>query len=212
MGGKPIVSAMREIARKLPPDQQALAGRFVFHGFAEPFLLRLQISLYAGVVLALPFIVLEVWGFVAPGLTSNERKPMQFIAPFSVLLFGMGAGLAFFIMPAAVHWFLGYLPDFPDAILLQDPQDYILFVVKMMLVFGIVFQLPIIMMGLGKLGILRSAFLVKYWRYAVVAITVVAMVVTPSNDPFSMIVMAVPLVILFFISIFLVRLVEPREA
>ena len=138
---------------------------------------------------------------------------MKFIAPFSVLLF-MGWGLASRSSSCrqAVHWFLELSPGFPRTRSCSKiPQDYILFVVKMMLVFGIVFQLPIIMMGLGKLGILRSAFLVKYWRYAVVIITVLAMVVTPSNDPFSMIVMAVPLVILFFLSIFLVKLVEPRE-
>ena len=206
----PIKDALSEIAAKMPADQRNLPGSIVFHSFFEPFFLRVQLSLVAGIVVAMPFITFEIWGFVLPALTAKERHSVRLVAPFSVLLFVFGAALAYFIMPAAVHWFLLYLADYPGAVLLQDPQDYILFLVKMILAFGLVFQLPIMMMGLGRFGIIRSAMLTKYWRYIVVGITAAAMIITPSNDPFSMIVMAIPLVILFFISIWLVKLVEPR--
>ena len=208
---EPITSALHQIAARMPPDQRTFAGGLIFRNFFEPFFLRLQLSLIAGLVVAAPFIVLEGWGFVLPALTAAERRSVRLVAPFSVLLFVLGAGLAYAIMPSAVHWFLLYLADFPSGVLLQDQQDYILFLVKMVLAFGLVFQLPVVMMGLGKVGIIRSKMLVKYWRYIVVGISVAAMVITPSNDPFSMIVMAVPLVLLFFGSIFLVRLVEPKE-
>jgi sec-independent protein translocase protein TatC len=206
----PILTALQEIASKVPPDQRTLAGAFVFHNFFEMFFLRLQLSLIAGIIVAAPFITIEVWGFVTPALTAKERRSVRFVAPFSAFLFLLGAALAFFIMPAAIHWFLLYLADFPGAVLLQDPQDYILFLFKMILAFGLVFQLPVIMMGLGRFGIIRSRMLTKYWRYIVVGISVAAMIITPSNDPFSMIVMTVPLIVLFFLSIWLVKLVEPK--
>jgi sec-independent protein translocase protein TatC len=207
---RPITDALNQVKAHASTDQRPYAGSFVFHSFFEPFFLRLQLSLIGGIIVAAPFILLEIYGFVLPALTPVERRSVSLIAPFSVALFLAGGSLAFFIMPTAVHWFLLYLTDFPNAILLQDPQAYILFLVKMILAFGLVFQLPVLMMGLGRLGIIRSAMLVKYWRYIVVGITVAAMIITPSNDPFSMIVMAVPLVILFFASIGLVRMVEPK--
>jgi sec-independent protein translocase protein TatC len=208
---EPITDALREIAARRPPDQQAFAGAYVFRSFYEPFFLRLQLSLVAGIVVAAPCITLEVWGFVVPALTSKERRSVRYVAPFSVGLFVMGATLAFFIMPMAIHWFLLYLWDFPGAVLLQDPQDYILFLVKMILAFGLVFQLPVMMMGLGRFGIIRSRMLTKYWRHSVVAISVAAMIITPSNDPFSMLMMTIPLVVLFFVSIWLVKIVEPKS-
>lgn len=207
---RPIREALSEIARRVPHDQQTLLGGLVFHSFAGPFFLRLQLSLVTGLVIAAPLVVLEIWGFVLPALTRDEKRFVRWVAPGTVLLFILGAGLAYFCMPWAVHWFLSYLADFQGAVLLQDPQDYILFVVKMMLAFGIVFQLPLLMMGLGRLGILTSATLKKYWRHGVVAITTLAMIITPSNDPLSMLTMAIPLAILFLASIWLVKLVEPK--
>jgi sec-independent protein translocase protein TatC len=208
----PVVDALKAVAKNSHGQASPFPpGTFVFHQFFGPFMLRLQLSLYGGLILGAPLIVTEIWGFVSPGLTPAERRPVRMIAPFSVFLFLLGASLAFWIMPSAVTWFLGYLSDFPGAVLLQDPEDYVLFLAKMVLIFGLMFQLPIVMIALGKVGIIRSAMLIKYWQYIVVGITTVAMIVTPSNDPFSMIVMAVPLVILFLISIFLVKLVEPKD-
>jgi sec-independent protein translocase protein TatC len=207
----PVVTALQQEAHRHPGQYQIIPpGTFVFHQFFGPFLLRVQLSLYGGLILGSPFVVGELWGFVAPGLTVAERRPVRMIAPFSILLFVLGASLAFWIMPAAVAWFLSYLSDFPGAILLQDPSDYVVFLFKMILIFGLMFQLPIVMIGLGKLGIIRSAMLAKYWQYIVVGLAILAMVVVPSNDPLSMIVMAVPLEILFLISIWLVKLVEPK--
>ncbi len=209
---QPVILGIKEAALKSHGQVSVIPpGSFVFHSFIGPFFLRLQLSLYGGLVVGAPFVVMELWGFVAPGLTPLERRPVRMIAPFSVLLFIVGGSLALWVMRAAVQWFLSYLSDFPGAILLQDPQDYILFVVKMVLVFGLMFQLPIVMIGLGKVGIIRSSMLIKYWQYIVVGITTLAMVVVPSNDPISMIVMAIPMVLLFLISIWLVKLVEPKS-
>lgn len=208
----PIITALHEIARRLPPSERAFTGGLVFHNFYEPFFLHLKISFVCGIIVAVPLITMEIWGFVVPALTPSERRPFRLIAPFSVALFMSGVALALFLMPLAVNWFLTFLYEYPSAVLLQDPEDYIMFVVKMMLAFGLVFQLPIVLMGLGKFGIVRSNMMTKYWRYCVIGITAAAMIISPSNDPISMILMAIPLVVLFFLSIWLVKMVEPRAA
>jgi len=113
-------------------------------------------------------------------------------------------------MPMAIRWFLSYLADIPGAVLFQNPLTYIVFTVKMMLAFGLVFQLPVVLMFLGKVGIITSALMVKYWRQITVGLFTVAMVVAPSNDPGTMLALAIPLTLLFLGSIWLVRLVEPK--
>ena len=181
-----------------------------FNSFTEPFFLKLQIATVGGLVLALPLIVLELWGFIAPALTPGEKRGVHFVAPLSVVLFVMGVACAYLILPMAMRWFLSYLNDFPDPILLQNPLTYIVFVVKMMLVFGVLFELPVILMFLGKIGIINSALMVKYWRQIAVGLFTLAMVVAPSNDPGTMLALAIPLTLLFFGSIGLVKLVEPK--
>jgi sec-independent protein translocase protein TatC len=207
----PLEDGLKQIAKHAANNPAYPPGTLVFHDFTGPFMLRLHLSGIAGLIFAAPFIIFEVWGFVAPALTPTERKPFQLIAPFAVFLFFCGVALAFAIMPMAVRWFLSFLPDYPNAVLLQDPQNYIIFFAQVMLAFGLVFQLPILLLGLGKFGIVRSKMLMLYWRYIVVAITVLAMLVSPSADPLSMILLAVPLLLLFAVSIVLVKMVEPKE-
>lgn len=191
----------------------ALAGQgqlppFAFHSFTDGFFLTLQIATVGGLILALPFVILELWGFIAPALTSHEKKGVYFVAPMSVILFLMGLSCAYLILPMAVKWFLSYIP--PGAVLLQNPLTYIVFVVKLLLVFGLLFELPVVLMFLGKIGIINSALMIKYWRQIAVGLFTVSMVVAPSNDPGTMLALAIPLTILFFASIGLVKLVEPK--
>ena len=126
------------------------------------------------------------------------------------MLFVLGVSCAYFILPMAVKWFLSFLNDFPGAVLFQDPLTYIVFTVKMLLVFGLLFELPVILMFLGKVGIINAALMVRYWRQIAVGLFTVSMVVAPSNDPGTMLALAIPLTLLFFGSIGLVKLVEPK--
>ena len=194
-------------AKAVSPGQGQLPP-FAFHSFTDGFFLTLQISTVGGLILALPFVILELWGFIAPALTSHEKKGVYFIAPMSVVLFLMGLSCAYLILPMAVKWFLSYIP--PGAVLMQNPLTYIVFVVKLLLVFGLLFELPVVLMFLGKIGIINSALMIKYWRQIAVALFTIAMVVAPSNDPGTMLALAIPLTILFFASIGLVKLVEPK--
>ncbi|MCE5199441.1 twin-arginine translocase subunit TatC, partial [bacterium] len=123
--------------------------------------------------------------------------------------FAFGVVLCYSILPFAFQWFASYVPK--NAELRPSVQGSVIFSVKMLLVFGILFQLPIIMMLLAKIGIVSSKMLWNQWRVAVVLIATVAAIATPSNDAFSMIMAAVPMVFLYFLGIFLVKLTERKR-
>ena len=203
----PIIEAIQRLSTQKNAAGLPI-GAFAYKNFWEPFFLALQISMVGGLVVAVPFVSLELWGFVAPALTPTEKRAVYLVAPMSVVLFVLGVSCAYFVLPMATHWFLGFLP--PGAVLLQNPLEYVVFVVKMLLIFGVLFELPVVLMFLGKIGILSSAFMIRYWRHIAVGLFTAAMVVAPSNDPGTMLALAIPLTLLFFASIGLVKLVEPK--
>ena len=206
----PITETLAKMHPNAPSGLQVPNGGFVGRDFTAFFFIKLQIATVGGLLLAAPLIVLELWGFIAPALTPAEKKGVHFVAPLSVLLFILGVTCAYLVLPRAVTWFLSYMTDFPGAVLFQDPLTYIVFTIKLLLVFGLLFELPVVLMFLGKVGIINSALMVKYWRQIAVGLFTLAMVAAPSNDPGTMLALAIPLTLLFFGSIGLVKLVEPK--
>jgi sec-independent protein translocase protein TatC len=126
------------------------------------------------------------------------------------VLFWAGAVLAYWLIPKAVQWFAGY-SQAQGIPLRQNTRQLVTFVAKMCVAFGVAFQLPVVMMFLGKTGIVSSRGLVAWWRHAIVVLAALAAVITPSNDAPTMILLTVPLLGLYALSIGLVRLVEPRD-
>lgn len=183
--------------------------KLVFMTITEAFFVRLQVSIIAGLILASPPILMELWGFIAPGLTPQERKPVRLVMPLAIMLFVMGVVLSYLILPKGLRWFASYIPG--EVQLVQRMSDYLMFMIKMCLAFGAGFELPVVLMLLGQVGIVSSATMKRYWRQAVVLIMLIAAVLTPSNDPFSMLVMASPMSLLYGLSIILVRMVEPAD-
>lgn len=181
-------------------------GSFLITGVIEGFMIKMQVSILVGLILSVPLITCEGWGFVSPGLTGPEKRSIRLVSPLSILLFVAGVLLAYFILPKGIDWLAAQNP--PGAVYMPSVQQTILFVLKMCLAFGLVFQLPVVLMLLARLGIINSKMLTAYWRHSVVGISVIAAIVTPSNDAFSMLMMFIPMVVLYFGSISLVRLVE----
>lgn len=198
------------LSQPATPLIERLGGRYVYTTITEPFLLRIQVSLISGLAFAFPFITLELWGFIAPALTPHERKPIFFLAPFSILLFLSGVGMAYASLPAAYRWMLSFVADVPDTTLFQNPLAYLLLTVKILLAFGVAFQLPIVLLFLASVGIINAEIMTKYWRHAIVGISGAAAVLTPSNDPLTMLMMAVPMGGLYVLSIGLVRAFAPK--
>jgi sec-independent protein translocase protein TatC len=203
----PLIGDLNRLKSHSPATGQVPSGVY-YNSFTDAFFQMLQVVTVGGLVLAMPFIIGELWGFISPALTTSEKRGVYFVAPMSVVLFVLGVLCAYMVLPMAVRWFLSFIP--PGFALLQNPLPFIVFAVKMLLAFGLVFQLPVLLMFLGKIGILTSAIMVRYWRQIAVGLFTVAMVVAPSNDPGTMLALAVPLTILFFGSIGLVKMVEPK--
>jgi sec-independent protein translocase protein TatC len=191
----------------LPADK----FREVFNNATQPFMLKFKLSFMLGVILAFPYLIVQLWGFVEPGLKPNEKRPFRQMVPFSVLLFAMGVLFCWLILPSAFQWFVSYLEEFPGTAIYQEPGTMVFFILKMLLAFGMGFQLPLVVFYLGKIGLLTPETLTLYWRQATVFIFVASAVITPSNDIFSMAMMAVPLSLLFIISIWAVKLTNRKK-
>lgn len=200
------------VSMPLEEPLRAVQGRTVFLHFADPFFLRLKLSFVVGLIFAAPYVTYQIWAFVAPGLTRSERRVVKMFIPFSGILFVMGVVLGYLFLPAAIRWFLSYLADYGNATLLQNPLSYVLLAVKILLAFGLSFQLPIVLIILAKLGLVTSTRLLTYWRHAIVIIFTLAAIVTPTNDPLSLMVMALPMVFLYFLTIGVVKRMESNLA
>jgi len=186
--------------------------KWVLPNATDAFMLLLKLSFVVGIFVALPFIVWQLWGFIAPGLRERERKPIRNILPVSVALFFLGAYFCWLILPAGYAWFATFFDYFPGTELFQDPLQMINFCVKMMLAFGISFQLPLVVYALGRIGLLSTETLMKYWRQSAVGIFFISAAITPSADPVSMLMMALPLCLLFAISVYAVKITTRGRA
>jgi sec-independent protein translocase protein TatC len=163
-----------------------------------------KVSLLSGAILAMPIILYQIWLFIAPGLTRQERRYVYLFIPSALSLFVIGLSFAWFILlPAAVHFLAGFMPD----IFMTEwtGQDYISFVVRMLFWIGVSFEMPVIVYLIARVGILTADTLREQWRVAVVIIAVLAAIITPSVDPITMLLTMLPLNILYGLSIVLAR-------
>jgi sec-independent protein translocase protein TatC len=177
---------------------------------AEAFLTYLKVSFLAGLFLALPFVLYELWKFVAPGLLEHEKK---YTIPFvvgSTALFYLGGLMFYMLLPMIIEFLLSF--SNADIIAQLSVSYYVSFCIQMMIAFGVVFQLPTVFVFLAQLELLSSRMLIRYFRYAVVLVFVVAAVLTPSIDVVSQTCMALPMLVLYGVSILLVRRIEKRRA
>jgi sec-independent protein translocase protein TatC len=166
---------------------------------------RLSVAGYIGIFLAAPVILWQLWRFVTPGLHRNEKK---YAIPFvlsSSLLFVLGACIAWLIFPKALSFFL---TSGGDVETLFNPTPYLKMIFLMMLVFGAVFELPLLLIFLQLVGVLKSRQLRSWRRYAICVNFVVAAVATPSQDPYSLFAMALPMCIFYEIAILVGRLLK----
>ncbi|MGA2976421.1 MAG: twin-arginine translocase subunit TatC [Spirochaetia bacterium] len=162
----------------------------------------LRIGLTCGAVITVPYFFLEIWAFIAPGLLPRERRYVYGLVPSAFVLFLAGAAFAWFaLIPAAIR----FLATFSLGIFKTEwtSQNYIPFVTALIFWIGVCFELPLVVFFLAKLRIVTPRLLLKGWRYAVVLICVIAAIITPTVDPFNMMLVAVPLIGLYFFSILL---------
>lgn len=166
-----------------------------------------RVSLLLGIAIAMPVIMYQVLAFVGPGLTKQERRWFYPIVLGASFMFVAGMAFAYYAeLPPALRFLLK--PNTTDVGSLIGVQTYIDTVTRLLLLTGLVFEMPFVIMGLAKIGIVRSKQLLGWWRYAILFAFVLAAIVTPSIDPVTQTVVAAPIMILYFLGILLARMVE----
>lgn len=159
-----------------------------------------RVALVSGIVLASPFVIAQIWIFVAAGLKRGERRTFYLLFPFATLLFISGVSFAYFVMlPVAVPFLVGFL----DINAQPTLDDYISFITTILLFVGLSFEMPLILFGLAKVNVVNTRMLLRNWRIAIVVIAIVAAFITPTPDPFNMSIVAAPLILLYALSIVL---------
>lgn len=187
-----------------------LMGTEAFHlhlmntGLTEQFLIHMRTAAYAGFLLASPYVLYELFRFVSPGLYQNERRAAIWVTAAAYLMFLLGTFVCYFIIFPLTVKFLGTYQVSKDVDNMLTLQSYIDTFISMCLVIGVVFELPVVCGLLGRLHLLNRNFMLRYRRHAIVAILVVAAIITPTTDIFTLLVVSLPIWILFEISILIV--------
>ena len=193
------------------PKRSGINDRLIVTTAIEPFSLYVKVSLYAALCLSVPFLLYQIWAFVAPGLYPHERG---YVVPFLVLSSVAFVGGAIFaytvIFPPAAKYLLGLGHDFR---LLLKADDYFDFIIMIMLGMGVIFQMPAITYILARIGLVSAGFLVRVWKTSVIVILIVAAIVSPTNDIPNMMLFAAPMLGLYVISILVAWIFgKPRRA
>ena len=177
-------------------------------GLAEQFMIHVRTALYAGVLLASPYILYELFRFVSPGLYANERRYTVWIVGAAYLMFIIGTFVNYFVVfPMTVH-FLGTYQVSPDVANMLTLQSYIDTLLGMSLIMGVVFELPVVCAVMGRMGLITNRMMTAYRRHAIVAILIVAAIITPTTDIFTLMVVSLPIYLLYELSIQIVRITK----
>jgi len=180
-----------------------------FYSPVEAFMIRMKLSFILGVLVSFPYLFLRVWRFVSPGLFRREQSLVLPLIASSIVLFYLGLVFAYWVMmPLVLKFFVTFGTD--RLIPLLSVEKYFTFVAKLCFAFGLVFQLPLVVILLTWMRVVSARALLKQWRWAIIIIFAVAAVLTPP-DPISQVFMAVPLCLLFFASVVASLLIERRR-
>ncbi|MCX5089119.1 twin-arginine translocase subunit TatC [Streptomyces sp. NBC_00365] len=212
----PILDAVgcKSTFSDLAQQRSGTCARIVLNGLLTPFTLALKVSLMAGVIFASPIWLYQLWAFIVPGLHRHEKKYAMAFVGTGVPLFLGGAFFAYKTLPTMASVLLGFSPaDLDNQLPLDDLLDLI---VRMVLVFGLSFELPLLLVMLNLTGVLTGKRMLSWWRGMIMGITVFAAVATPSTDPLTMLALAGPIWVLYFVatvfSLFNDRRKQRREA
>lgn len=169
------------------------------------FVVTLEVAFFGGILLSLPYLLYQFWMFVAPGLYPKERRYVPRLIVSASLLFLIGVAFAYFVlMPFALRFFLSLAPETVKTNIAID--FYIGFIIRILVIFGLIFELPILSYFLSRLGLISPDLMRRYRRHAIVIIFILAALLTPP-DPFTQVLLAVPLIFLYEISIYISKIV-----
>jgi len=184
-------------------------GSLIFTSVAEAFFTYMKVAFIAGLILAFPFVLYQIWAFVAPGLYQKEKR---YVIPFVLggsLFFAVGVLFGYYVaMPTVFRFLIGYATDFIKP--MPSMKEYLSFSIKFLLIFGLVFEFPVVLVLLAKIGVIDARMLARQRKYAILLIFIFAAVMTPP-DFISQVLMALPLIGLYELSIILCRLFGKKK-
>ncbi|MFH1092302.1 MAG: twin-arginine translocase subunit TatC [Pseudomonadota bacterium] len=203
---KPIFEVMMLPLLKVLPQGEKL----IYTSLPEAFIIYIKVGLWGGIILASPVIFHQLWGFVAPGLYRHERRYMSPFIVFATLLFLTGGLFGYFVVfPYGFHYLVSFADE--NIRILPSVREYFSFALKMLFAFGIAFEMPLILVFMAKMGLVNARMLTKGRKYAILIIFIAAAILTPGPDVISQLCMAAPLLVLYEISILLVRMVRKQK-
>jgi len=199
-----------DILTKPLTDALPKSSYLIYTGLTQAFFTYMKIAFFGSLIITSPFIIYQVWKFISPALLPKEKKMVVPFVFFSTLLFLSGVTFGYFIvLPTAFEFFVSFNNQYLRAMI--SFSDYLSFLVTFLLGFGLSFQLPILIFFLAKLGIVTDKLLSRNRKYAVLVIFVIAAVLTPSPDALSQILMAIPLMFLYEVSIFVAKFAAKKK-
>ena len=185
-------------------------GSLIFTSVAEAFFTYMKVGFIGGLILTSPFILYQVWAFVAPGLYRHEKR---YVAPFVIggsFFFTLGVLFGYFVaIPVGFRFLLGFASDFIKP--MPSMKEYLTFTIKFLLAFGLVFEFPVVLVFLARIGVVDAKMLAKQRKYAILLVFIVAAAVTPSPDLITQVLTAIPLIALYELSILLSRLFGKKK-
>ncbi len=209
---EPLLDFLTHPFTQIEPDLEAkgIDTTLVISGVGGAFQFQLKIAVVAGIVGSSPVWIWQMWAFVLPAMHRNEKKWALLLTSVGVPLFLAGVALAYVILPKAILVLIGFVPDGFDS--LVSGAEYYDFIIRMMLVFGVAAEIPLVVVMLNRLGVVSSSALVRARPWTVVGLFAFAAVATPSTDPMTMLFLAIPMTVLYLISEIIARLTDRRRA
>ena len=177
-------------------------------GLTEQFMIHMKTAMYAGVLVASPYIIYMLFRFVSPALYDNEKRYATLLCGSGYVMFILGTAINYFLIFPLTVKFLGTYQVSPDVANMLTLQSYMDTLLMMSLVMGIIFELPVVSWILGRMGLVNAQMMQSMRRHAIVAILVVAAIITPTTDAFTLLVVALPIWLLYELSIVIVRITE----
>ena len=201
-----VYAPYRDAVSRLPKGTETLS---TVGGIGGPLLLQLKLCGLAAVVLTSPYWLYQIWAFILPGLHPHERRWTRLFAAVAGPLFLVGVAVGYYVLPKGIQVLLDFTPV--DLTSLVEFSEYFSFMTRMLLVFGVAFEIPLFVVLLNLAGVVSGRTLANHRPWIVIGTFVFAAVATPSTDPFSMVMLAGPMVVLFMVSEVIARLVDKRR-
>ena len=208
----PIITVLAKPVCDLKAAQQSGAtscGALYISGVLGPLDLQIKVALLTGVIISAPFWLYQLWAFIAPALHRREKRTTVLFVCAATPFFALGAGLGYLILPIAIKALFGFTPNSISNLVRFD--DYLDFVLRLILLMGLAFELPIFLLTFNLIGFLRGKTILKPWRVWVFSIFFVVAAFSPTADPLSMVLLAAPLILFYFIAGGVAVLVDGRR-